>query len=78
MNKEPSNVKLFNYVIAKRVGLDVKRKEKTLKEQAMTVADERRTVFVAVTRKKKTAVDAIRNVGEGKYGKQRRRQWYVH
>ena len=33
LNKEASNVKLFNYVIAKRVGLDVKRKEKTLKNK---------------------------------------------
>jgi hypothetical protein len=40
----------------------VKRKEETLKEQAMTVADERRTISVAVTRKKKMALDAIRNV----------------
>ena len=68
LNKERSNVKLSNYVIAKRVGLVVKRKEETLKEQAMTVADERRTISVAVTRKKKMAVDAIRNVAEGKFG----------
>ena len=44
LNKERSNVKLSNYVIATRVGLVVKRKEETLKEQAMTVADERRTI----------------------------------
>ena len=68
LNKERSNVKLSNYVIAKRVGLVVKRKEETLKEQAMTVADERRTISVAVTRKKKMAVDAICNVAEGKFG----------
>ena len=68
LNKERSNVKLSNYVIAKRVGLVVKRKEETLNEQAMTVADERRTISVAVTRKKKMAVDAIRNVAEGKFG----------
>ena len=68
LNKERSNVKLSNYVIAKRVGLVVKRKEETLNEEAMTVADERRTISVAVTRKKKTAVDAIRNVAEGKFG----------
>ena len=68
LNKERSNVKLSNYVIAKRVGIVVKRKEETLKEQAMTVADERRTISVAVTRKKKMAVDAIRNVAEGKFG----------
>ena len=53
LNKELSNVKLSNYVLAKRVGLVVKRKEDTLKEQAMTVADERRAILVAVTRKKK-------------------------
>ena len=40
----------------------------TLKGQEMTVADERRTISVAVTRKKKTAIDAIRNVAEGKLG----------
>jgi hypothetical protein len=68
LNKEQSNVKISNYGIAKRVGLVVKRNEKTLKEQAMTVADERRTISVAVTRKKKMAVDAIRNVAEGKFG----------
>ena len=68
LNKERSNVKLSNYVIAKRVGLAVTRKEETLKEQEMTVADERRTISVAVTRKKKTAIDAIRNVAEGKLG----------
>ena len=68
LNKEGSNVKLSNYVVAKRVGLVVKRQEETLNEEAMTVADERRTISVAVTRKKKTAVDAIRNVAEGKFG----------
>ena len=68
LNKERSNVKLSNYVIAKRVGLAVTRKEDTLKGQEMTVADERRTISVAVTRKKKTAIDAIRNVAEGKFG----------
>ena len=68
LNKERSNVKLSNYVIAKRVGLAVTRKEDTLKGQEMTVADERRTISVAVTRKKKTAIDAIRNVAEGKLG----------
>ena len=68
LNKELSNVKLSNYVLAKRVGLVVKSKEDTLKEQAMTLADERRTISVAVTRKKKMAVDAIRNVAEGKFG----------
>jgi hypothetical protein len=68
LSKERSNVKLSNYVIAKRVSLVVKRKEETLKEQEMTVADGRRTILVAVTRKKKTEVDVIRNVAEGKFG----------
>jgi hypothetical protein len=68
LNKAHSNVKLSNYAVAKRVGLAVTRKEETLKEQAMTVADERRTISVAVTRKKKTATDAICNVAEGKFG----------
>jgi len=57
-----------NYQIAKRIGIVVTRKEETLKEQAMTVADERRTIGVSVTRKKKTAIDAISNVVEGKFG----------
>lgn len=34
----------------------------------VSIADERRTISVAVTRKKKMAVDAIRNVAEGKFG----------
>ena len=67
LNKERSNVKLSNYVIEKRVGLVVKRKEETMNEQEMTVADERRTISVAVTRKKKAAVDSIRNVAEGNF-----------
>lgn len=57
-----------NYQIAKRIGIVVTRKEETLKEQAMTVADERRTIGVSVTRKKRTAIDAISNVVEGKFG----------
>jgi len=68
LHKERNNVKISNYVIAKRVGLVAKRKEMTLKEQAMTVADERRTIGVSVTRKKRTAIDAISNVVEGKFG----------
>ena len=34
----------------------------------MTVANDRKTISVAVTRKKKTAIDAIHNVSEGKLG----------
>ena len=68
LNNERNNVKLSNYVVAKRVGLVVKRKEETLNEQEMTVADERRTISVSVSRKKKLAIDAIRNVAEGKFG----------
>jgi hypothetical protein len=62
------NEKVSNYQIAKRIGIVVTRKEETLKEQAMTVADERRTIGVSVTRKKRTAIDAISNVVEGKFG----------
>lgn len=65
-NRNGENVS--NYQIAKRLGIVVTRKEETLKEQAMTVSDERRTITVAVTRKKKTAIDAISNVVEGKFG----------
>ena len=65
-NRNGENVS--NYQIAKRIGIVVTRKEETLKEQAMTVADERRTIGVSVTRKKRTAIDAISNVVEGKFG----------
>jgi hypothetical protein len=68
LNKERSNVRLANYAIAKRVGLIVKRKEKTLKEQAMTLVDERKTISFSATLKKKTAEDAISNIAEGKFG----------
>ena len=65
-NSNDENVS--NYQIAKRIGIVVTRKEETLKEQEMTVADERRTIGVSVTRKKRTAIDAISNVVEGKFG----------
>ena len=65
-NRNGENVS--NYQIAKRIGIVVTRKEETLKEQEMTVADERRTIGVSVTRKKRTAIDAISNVVEGKFG----------
>ena len=65
-NRNGENVS--NYQIAKRIGIVVTRKEETLKEQAMTVADERRTIGVSVTRKKRTAIDAISNVVEDKFG----------
>ena len=65
-NRNGENVS--KYQIAKRIGIVVTRKEETLKEQAMTVADERRTIGVSVTRKKRTAIDAISNVVEGKFG----------
>ncbi|MDB3914355.1 hypothetical protein N9364_00715 [Alphaproteobacteria bacterium] len=39
-----------------------------LKEQIIDIADKRRVISVAVTRKKNTAIDAISNVVEGKFG----------
>lgn len=68
LDKQRSNSKLSNYSIAKRIGLVVTRKAETLQSQAMTTADERRTISVAVTRKKNTALTAIKNVAEGKFG----------
>lgn len=68
LNKERSNAKLSNYAIAKRVGLAVVRKQHTLDAEEMTVADERRTISVAVTRKKRTAIDAIQSVLLGQFG----------
>ena len=65
-NRNGENVS--NYQIAKRFGIIVTRKEETLKEKAMTVADERRAIGVSITRKKRTAIDAISNVVEGKFG----------
>ena len=65
-NRNGENVS--NYQIAKRIGIVVTRKEETLKEKAMTVADERRAIGVSITRKKRTAIDAISNVVEGKFG----------
>ena len=48
--------------------LIITRKEEMLKEQIIDIADKRKVISVAVTRKKNTAIDAISNVVEGKFG----------
>ena len=63
------NEKVSNYQIAKRVGLVVKMDK--IDEDVRTNRDtayEHKVIGVAVTRKKKTAIDAISNVVEGKFG----------
>ncbi|WP_443631185.1 hypothetical protein ABXT60_02425 [Candidatus Njordibacter sp. Uisw_056] len=58
---ESDGEKVSNYKLAKVVGLKVG--SRTTDE-----AYEHRKISVAVTRKKKTAIDAIINVVEGKFG----------
>jgi len=59
-----SSEKLSNYKIAKRVGIEVGSRTK---DEATDIAYERRKIGIAVTRKKKIAVDIINNVGKGKF-----------
>ena len=51
-----------NYNLAKQVGLEVEQRNT---EEEWDVAYERRVVSVAVSRKKKVAVDAINSVVNG-------------
>ena len=63
------NEKVSNYQIAKRVGLVVKMDK--IDEDVRTDRDtayEHKVIGVAVSRKKKIAIDAISNVVEGKFG----------
>ena len=63
------NEKVSTYRIAKRVGLVVNRDE--IDENVSTDRDsayEHKLKGVAVSRKKKTAIDAISNVVESKFG----------
>ena len=55
-------VKVNNYNLAKQVGIKV---EKRNTEEEWDVAYKRRVVSVAVSRKKKVAVDAIKSVVKG-------------
>jgi len=57
--------KVSNYKLAKAVGLKVGSRTT---DEAYDKAYEHRKISVAVTRKKKTAIDAISNVVEGKFG----------
>ena len=56
--------KVSNYKLAKAVGLKVGSRTT---DEAYDKAYEHRKISVAVTRKKKTAIDAISNVVEGKF-----------
>ena len=54
--------KVNNYALAKHVGIEVEQRNT---EEEWDVAYKRRVVSVAVSRKKKVAVDAIKSVGNG-------------
>ena len=62
---ESDGEKVSNYKLAKVVGLKVGSRTA---DEAYDKAYEHRKISVAVTRKKKTAIDAIINVVEGKFG----------
>ena len=62
---ESDGEKVSNYKLAKVVGLKVGSRTT---DEVYDKAYEHRKISVAVTRKKKTAIDAIRNVAEGKLG----------
>jgi hypothetical protein len=51
-----------NYAMAKQVGIEVEQRNT---EEQWDIAYKRRVVSVAVSRKKKVAVDAISNVVKG-------------
>ena len=57
--------KISNYKLAKAVGLKVGSRTT---DEAYDKAYDHRKISVAVIRKKKTAMDAISNVVEGKFG----------
>jgi hypothetical protein len=59
---ETEGTKVNNYVLAKQVGIEVEQRNT---EEEWDVAYKRRVVSVAVSRKKKVAVDAISNVVKG-------------
>ena len=62
---ESDGEKVSNYKLAKVVGLKVGSRTA---DEAYDKAYEHRKISVAVTRKKKTAIDTIINVVEGKFG----------
>lgn len=59
---EANGEKVNNYALAKQVGIEVEQRNA---EEEWDVAYKRRVVSVAVSRKKKVAVDAISNVVRG-------------
>jgi len=61
---ELNDEKVNNYNLAKQVGLVVEQRNT---EEEWDVANKRRVVSVAVSRKKKIAVDAIANVLKGMF-----------
>ena len=54
--------KVSNFALSKQVGIEVEQRNT---EEEWDVAYKRRVVYVAVSRKKKVAVDAIFNVSFG-------------
>ena len=62
---ETEGTKVNNYGLAKQVGIEVEQRNT---DEEWNVAYKRRVVSVAVSRKKKVAVDAISNVVEGNFG----------
>ena len=59
---ETEGTKVNNYALAKQVGIEVEQRNT---EEEWDVAYKRRVVSVAVSRKKKVAVDAINSVVNG-------------
>ena len=59
---EANGEKVNNYALAKQVGIEVEQRNT---EEEWDIAYKRRVVSVAVSRKKKVAVDAISNVVKG-------------
>ena len=61
---ETEGTKVNNYALAKQVGIEVKQRNT---EEEWDVAYKRRVVSVAVSRKKKVAIDAIISVVKGTF-----------
>ncbi|MDB4100228.1 hypothetical protein N9531_02755 [Amylibacter sp.] len=61
---EANGEKINNYELAKQVGIEV---EQHNTEEEWDDAYKRRVVSIAVSRKKKVAVDAIKSVAKGKF-----------
>ena len=61
---EANGEKVDNYALAKQVGIEVEQRNT---EEEWDVAYKRRVMSVAVSRKKKVAVDAIKSVVKGMF-----------